>query len=47
MQTYRIPIAYAKQEVYRYRLEGNGAAMIYDIERSVPVGGRNISGLDN
>ena len=47
IKTYRIPIIYSEKEVYRYRIEGDGSAMIYDIERNVALGGRNISVYDN
>lgn len=40
--TYRVPVKFEKQESYRYRISGSGAALIYDIERKVPAGGRNI-----
>lgn len=42
--TYRVPVKYEKQEAYRYRISGVGAALIYDIERTLPAGGRNIGG---
>lgn len=42
IMTYRVPVKYEKQETYRYRISGTGAAVIYDIERKVPAGGRNI-----
>ena len=39
---YRVPVKFEKQESARYRISGSGAAVIYDIERKVSAGGRNI-----
>ena len=42
LRTYRVPVKLTKDEAYRYRISGDGPAMIYDIERKVSAGGRTI-----
>lgn len=40
LKVYRVPVRFKKGESFQYRLKGHGAAVIYDIERIVYVGGR-------
>lgn len=42
ISTYRAPIKFQKQDAYRFRISGSGAALIYDAERKLSAGGRNI-----
>ena len=42
INTYRVPVKFSKKDAYRYRIEGHGPAFIYEIERSVALGGRAI-----
>lgn len=40
LKVYRVPVRMRYSEYYQYRLEGKGGAVIYDIERKLPTGGR-------
>lgn len=42
IETYSVPVRFKKQGVYRYRIEGKGAAVIYEIIRCLSVGGEEI-----
>ena len=42
LETYRVPVRFSKKEAYRYRIEGKGPAVIYEVARTVALGGRKI-----